>query len=64
VLFSDGIAEATNPDGEPFGEERVLALVEQSRVRPAREISDRVMSAVAEFAPVAVDDRTFLVLRA
>jgi sigma-B regulation protein RsbU (phosphoserine phosphatase) len=35
VLFSDGVTEAAGPDGEMFGEERVLACLEGTGGRPA-----------------------------
>ncbi len=30
-LYSDGVTEETNPDGEPFGDERVLQALDESR---------------------------------
>ncbi len=64
VLFSDGIADASNGDGTKFGEERVLDIVEQHRDTAAADIVDAVVGAVIEFAGPPSDDRTVLVLRA
>ena len=64
VLFSDGIADASNGDGAKFGEERVLDIVEQHRDTAAADIVDAVVGAVIEFAGSPSDDRTVLVLRA
>lgn len=65
VLFSDGIIEAPNRSGEPFGEERLIAATEAHRARPAREICEGILTAVATFTgKVAVqDDQTLLIVR-
>jgi Stage II sporulation protein E (SpoIIE) len=65
VLFSDGIVEATNRRGEPFGEARLIDAVRTRLDQPARAISDAVVAALQEFmgtAPVR-DDRTLLIVR-
>jgi phosphoserine phosphatase RsbU/P len=65
VLFSDGIVEAPNRSGEPFGEERLIATTEAHRTRPSREICDAILAAVARFTGkvAAEDDQTLLVVR-
>ncbi len=65
VLFSDGIVEAANRRGEPFGEERLIATVEAKHDRPARAICDAVRSAVVAFTEglPPQDDQTLLVVR-
>jgi hypothetical protein len=65
VVFSDGIVETTNRRNEYFGEERLIAIVQRHRDRPARAISDEVLSSVKAFAgrqPIA-DDQTLLVVK-
>ena len=65
VLFSDGIVEAMNSRGEPFGEERLIATARAHQERPARAICDEILAAVRTFlgnAP-AQDDQTLLVVR-
>lgn len=65
VLFSDGVVEATNHRGEPFGEERLIALVQTQHDRPARAICEAILVAVKTFAgrrPID-DDQTVLVAR-
>jgi sigma-B regulation protein RsbU (phosphoserine phosphatase) len=64
VLFSDGIADASDAAGIRFGEDRVLEIVERARRSPTAEIVESVATAVNEFAGPATDDRTILVLRA
>ncbi len=63
-LFTDGLSEARGPGGEPYGEERLLAVVRREQRRKARSIVDAVFKDLTTFAgdPVA-DDRTLLILR-
>ena len=63
VLFTDGITEATNAQGEEFQEERLLAMVTaHRRLRPAA-IKETIMAALREFAGDKWnDDVTLLVL--
>ena len=64
VVMSDGVFDAPNAAGEPFGAERVIALVREHRSAPAAEILAAVRAALDAFtggAP-AEDDRTAIVL--
>jgi len=66
-LFTDGLADARGggPDGERFGEQRVLSHVVNLRSRPARHILEAVFTDIAAFtggAP-ANDDRTVVLLK-
>jgi sigma-B regulation protein RsbU (phosphoserine phosphatase) len=65
VLFSDGVTDAVNRDGEPFGDERLLACVSGCADRSARGYLDASFAAVHAFADGApqADDITALVLR-
>lgn len=65
VMFSDGVTEATNAEGEDFGEERVIKLVRSMRDRSAADIVAAIQQAVAQFAhglPQA-DDITVVVAK-
>jgi len=42
VVFSDGVTEAQNPEGEEFGDERMAACLAAVRGRPAKEVLDAV----------------------
>jgi sigma-B regulation protein RsbU (phosphoserine phosphatase) len=67
ILYTDGISEAMNAEGEQFGEERLVALVcDLPKDLSAREVAERIMEALREFlGPVEPqDDMTLLVLRA
>lgn len=66
VLFTDGISEAANGDGDLFGEQRVAEIVrELERPLDARTITARLLDEVEAHlgAEEAQDDRTLLVLR-
>ena len=65
VVFSDGISEALNPDGEEFGEERLLACVQPNCDQQPMELLNCILDAVQEFRRDAVqsDDSSVLVLR-
>ncbi|HEY4363442.1 MAG TPA: SpoIIE family protein phosphatase [Bryobacteraceae bacterium] len=65
VLFSDGVTEAANPEGEEFGEDRLAALVASVRKAPAVQIIEEIHKAVDTFtegAPAA-DDVTVVIAR-
>jgi sigma-B regulation protein RsbU (phosphoserine phosphatase) len=64
-LYTDGITEAANAEGEEFGSERLEALLRQCRGLPLRELLqqlDRTMDAFTAGTPHG-DDRTVLVVR-
>jgi Stage II sporulation protein E (SpoIIE) len=65
VLFSDGVVEATNDRDEYFGEDRLIAVTQQSLGLPALAIRDAILSAVRTFAGnrAVQDDQTLLVVR-
>ena len=65
VVFSDGVTEAMSPEREPFGEERLAAVIEGARGAPAEAVVARVLEAVrrhADGAPQS-DDVTLLAVR-
>ncbi|HEY4101301.1 MAG TPA: GAF domain-containing SpoIIE family protein phosphatase [Gemmatimonadales bacterium] len=63
VLFTDGLQDHCNAQGERYGEARILSRIERDRDKPAAEIADAVLQDLAEFGGSAADDRTLLVLR-
>jgi len=65
VFHSDGLAEASSPDNQFYGTERLRKLIEDHHELTAPEIADvilREVDAFAEGAPLA-DDRTLVVLK-
>lgn len=62
-LHTDGVAEATNGAGEPFGEDRLMALLQSTELGHPARVVERVMAAVQDFSgPVPFDDVTCLSL--
>lgn len=65
VLFTDGISEATSPDGVFFDTSGLVACVQSGPARSSEELVSRLLTAVDTYshhAPPA-DDRTLVVLR-
>ncbi len=63
VLFTDGVTEACSPEGEEFGEARLLSLLEDYRGLSADELQAKILAVVAEFSGGRwQDDATLLVL--
>ena len=65
VLYTDGITEASNPDGDYYGEQRLGELVEQHQRLPFEELRERILREVAAFVGPAPqhDDMTMLLLK-
>jgi phosphoserine phosphatase RsbU/P len=64
LLYTDGMSEAMNPEGECFGDARLADLVERYADLPAPEIRERILREVQAFAGTEVqqDDMTMLLL--
>ena len=65
VMYSDGITEAENPDGDQFEEERLEEVLLENRERSAAELIPEITSAVQQFTgrEFQRDDMTLLVMR-
>jgi len=65
LLFTDGVSDARNRDGERFGEERVIEIARRYRTEASGAIVERVFKAVDRFlrGVRARDDLTVVVLR-
>ena len=66
VLLTDGLEEATNPEGELFGTGRILEAVHKSRQLKAAKIVESVFEALENFSGNAeqLDDLTMIVAKA
>ena len=65
MIFSDGISEATNSEGEEFGDDRIIECLAQDDERDPNVVLDRVFARLREFTvgELPADDMTALVLR-
>lgn len=64
LLFTDGITEAAKPDGEEFGEERLIQIAARGQ-RSAAELKEDVLTQVREFCNSQLaDDATLIVIAA
>ncbi len=65
VLFTDGVTEAMNADGESFGEERLAALIEEHGDLPFEELRDRILREIRAFVAGTPqhDDMTMVLLK-
>jgi sigma-B regulation protein RsbU (phosphoserine phosphatase) len=65
VIFSDGLTEAVNAEGDEFEDERLAACLETVRGGSAKDALDAVLKAVTDFAGSEPprDDMTVMVLR-
>jgi serine phosphatase RsbU (regulator of sigma subunit) len=65
MLFSDGFTEATNPEGEMFGTERLLSLFSTYHKLPTEDLAHRILEAVQEFTGGGSlgDDGTLMLIR-
>jgi len=61
VMFTDGITEATDSNGEEFGEQRLIELVRKYTAASASELRDAIMQDVTQFCQGDfADDATLL----
>ncbi len=52
-MFSDGICEAMNAEGETFGEDRLLTIVQQCFDQTPADIRNAIMSGVHAHTRIA-----------
>ena len=65
IMYTDGITEAHNSQDEQYGEERLLALLDNCRSVDAAQTGNRIISDVSNFAGSReqFDDITLLIIR-
>ncbi len=49
VLYTDGILEAPNPEGEEFGNERLLDFLASNAHLPAQEFCDSLLARIEQW---------------
>ncbi len=65
VVYSDGVTETQNPQGDEFGPERLDGVVSRNLEASAAGIRDRIEAALTKFAQgtPAVDDITLVIVK-
>ena len=65
VFHSDGLSEATDPDGNFFGITRIASLIEQNAAHNSDQLADCLLAEVQEFTrgTAITDDRTLVVMK-
>jgi sigma-B regulation protein RsbU (phosphoserine phosphatase) len=63
ALWTDGLVDARNDAGEPYGEQRLLDRISHHRSEPAESIVRAVLDDTESFGIKPLDDRTLLVMR-
>lgn len=65
VLFTDGVSEAMNQNGDEFSDERLEKMSINSASRSAEEISNIIQSEVSKFAygTIQSDDITLMIIK-
>ena len=64
ALYTDGVTESFNPDGEEFGEERLVDALQRYREQTARGIISSIVAEIQRFSPEEQhDDITLIVAK-
>ena len=63
VMYTDGVTEAANQQGEEFGMERLLDVVKGNLDLTARALRVKIVEEVRRFAPFQGDDLTIVVVK-
>jgi sigma-B regulation protein RsbU (phosphoserine phosphatase) len=66
ILLTDGVLEASSPEGELFGMDRVLQILRQNSNKAASDVIERLHHEVQEFTcqDHLLDDFTVVVIKA
>lgn len=64
LLYTDGITEATNEQGEFYGEERLARRLQEQRTRSPKEITEGILKDVQTFSKMGkqLDDKTIVAI--
>jgi sigma-B regulation protein RsbU (phosphoserine phosphatase) len=65
IVYSDGVTETWDPDGEEFGEDKLVALTVADRAKGADAVQAGILREIESFeqGARATDDRTLVVLK-
>lgn len=65
IYYTDGLTEAENPRGEPYGEDRLMSVVNRIGEHASADLMDMILQDVETFAEgePPFDDMTMLIVR-
>nr|MDJ0831481.1 PP2C family protein-serine/threonine phosphatase [Desulfobacterales bacterium] len=63
LLFTDGITEATNANGEMFGQEKLVQVLHKYADLPVRKLRNKIIAKVKAYQEEQVDDMTLVVIK-
>lgn len=65
VLYTDGISEAMNAEGELYGEKRIMKIIKDNHQRSSKEIAYQLLESVQKFSANSIysDDKTLVVIK-
>jgi sigma-B regulation protein RsbU (phosphoserine phosphatase) len=65
LLYTDGVSEATNEQGEFYGEQRIIDRLVESRALPSKDITTLILEDVQKFNSLGTqsDDKTIVTIR-
>jgi len=65
VLFSDGITEAQNMDGDLYGEDRLMKIIRNNKDEESKVIALQILEDVQKFSAMSTytDDKTLVVIK-
>jgi len=63
LLFTDGITEATNTEGQMYGQERLEQALNHYADLPGGKLLDKIISEVKDFQEEQLDDMTLVVIK-
>ncbi len=66
VVYSDGVTDAENPQGEMFGEERFLQVIQSNASAGVEVLKEKILEALDQFTEgmAQTDDLTFVLIDA
>lgn len=67
LLYTDGVTEPENADGDSFGDSRLEQVVRSNQSRPPFELSEQLLSEIRQWQPASMpqqDDITLLIIDA
>lgn len=65
VLYTDGISEAMNSEGDLFGEKRIMEIIKENHEKSCKDIAYILLEKVQKFSANSIynDDKTLVVIK-